>query len=108
MRALLVLTIACLCGWPLRAATTLPEVHGEAFIVVDVHTGRVLGHRNSRAPRAVASTQKLLTALIIAESGNLWETVTIRPEDTTAAPTKLYLKPGQTYSRFELLQALLL
>jgi D-alanyl-D-alanine carboxypeptidase (penicillin-binding protein 5/6) len=108
MRALLVLTLACLCGWPLRAATSLPEVHGEAFIVVDVHTGRVLGHRNSRAPRAVASTQKLLTALIIAESGNLWETVTIRPEDTTAAPTKLYLKAGQTYSRFELLQALLI
>jgi len=107
MRALVVLFAACLGALPLRAATTLPEVHGEAFIVVDVGTGRVLGHRNSRAPRAVASTQKLLTALIIAESGNLWETVTIRPEDTTAAPTKLYLKPGQTYSRFELLQALL-
>ena len=108
MRALFVLLAACLGALPLRAATTLPEVHGEAFIVVDVRTGRVLGHRNSREPRAVASTQKLLTALIIAESGNLWETVTIRPEDTTAAPTKLYLKAGQTYSRFELLQALLL
>ena len=108
MRALVFLLAACLGVLPLRAATTLPEVHGEAFIVVDVRTGRVLGHRNSREPRAVASTQKLLTALIIAESGNLWETVTIRPEDTTAAPTKLYLKAGQTYSRFELLQALLL
>ena len=108
MRALIVLLAVCLGALPLRAATTLPEVHGEAFIVVDVRTGRVLGHRNSREPRAVASTQKLLTALIIAESGNLWETVTIRPEDTTAAPTKLYLKAGQTYSRFDLLQALLI
>ena len=94
-------------GVSARAAGQPPEVHGAAAIVVDVQTGRVLYHKNSRAPRAVASTQKLLTALIIAEEGNLWETVTIKPEDTAAAPTKLYLKAGQTYSRFELLQALL-
>lgn len=84
-----------------------PDVHGAAAILVDVRSGRVLYNKNSRAPRAVASTQKLLTALIVAEDGNLWETVTIKPSDTTAAPTKLYLKPGQKYSRFELLQALL-
>ena len=40
MRALVVLFAACLGALPLRAATTLPEVHGEAFIVVDVGTGR--------------------------------------------------------------------
>jgi D-alanyl-D-alanine carboxypeptidase (penicillin-binding protein 5/6) len=100
---------ACLLalgGADLRAATP-PAVHGAAAIVVDVRSGRVLYNKNSRTPRAVASTQKLLTALIVAESGNLWEMVTIKPSDTTAAPTKLYLKPGQKYSRFELLQALL-
>lgn len=100
---------ACLLalgGADLRAASP-PAVHGEAAILVDVRSGRVLYNKNSRTPRAVASTQKLLTALIVAESGNLWEMVTIKPSDTTAAPTKLYLKAGQKYSRFELLQALL-
>jgi serine-type D-Ala-D-Ala carboxypeptidase (penicillin-binding protein 5/6) len=108
MRALVACFISLLCGLTAWAGGAPPEVHGEAAIVVDVQSGRVLYHKNSRAPRAVASTQKLLTALIIAEEGNLWETVTIKPEDTAAAPTKLYLKAGQTYSRFELLQALLL
>ena len=107
MRLLLACAIACLCGQTIHAAATPPAVHGKAFIVVDVQTGRVLGHRNSREPRAVASTQKLLTALIIAEEGNLEDMVTIKPADTAAAPTKLYLKAGQTYSRYELLQALL-
>ena len=107
MRFLFACAIFCLCSQTIHAAANPPPVHGKAFIVVDVESGRVLGHRNSREPRAVASTQKLLTALIIAEEGNLWETVTIKPEDTAAAPTKLYLKAGQTYSRFELLQALL-
>ncbi len=107
MRLLAACLFFCFGSAPLCAALSPPAVHGEAFIVVDVKSGRVLSHRNSREPRAVASTQKLLTALIIAEEGNLWETVTIKPEDTAAAPTKLYLKAGQTYSRFELLQALL-
>jgi D-alanyl-D-alanine carboxypeptidase (penicillin-binding protein 5/6) len=88
-------------------AVTPPPVHGQAAIVIDVGSGRVLYNKNSRSPRAVASTQKLLTALIVAEEGNLWKTVTIKPSDTSAAPTKLYLKAGQSYSRFELLQALL-
>lgn len=102
------LAAACLlaaAAGVLRAAP--PIVQGEAAIVVDVQSGRVLYNKNSRTPRAVASTQKLLTALIIAEEGNLWQSVRIESSDTTAAPTKLYLKPGQIYSRFELLQALL-
>ena len=108
IRSRVILALACfpaVCAGAFAAAP--PAVHGEAAIVVDVRSGRVLYNKNSRTPRAVASTQKLLTALIVAEEGNLWKTVTIKPSDTTAAPTKLYLKPGQTYSRFELLQALL-
>lgn len=84
-----------------------PQIHGASAILVDVKSGRVLFNKNSRERRAVASTQKLLTALIVAEAGNLWETVTIKPEDTSAAPTKLYLKAGQKYSRQDLLAALL-
>jgi len=109
MRPTGVLAAVCLLafGGGMLHAAPPPNVHGAAAILVDVRSGRVLYNKNSRTPRAVASTQKLLTALIIAEDGNLWEMVTIKPSDTTAAPTKLYLKAGQTYSRFELLQALL-
>ena len=103
-----VLAAFCLLlGGAWSHATAPPDVHGASAILVDARSGRVLYNKNSRTPRAVASTQKLLTALIIAEDGNLWDTVKIHPSDTTAAPTKLYLKAGQTYSRFELLQALL-
>ena len=90
-----------------HAAPPPPKVEGASAIVVDVRSGRVLYNKNSREPRAVASTQKLLTALIVAEAGNLWETVTIMPQDTAVSPTKLYLKSGQKYSRQELLTALL-
>ncbi|MEX1044871.1 MAG: D-alanyl-D-alanine carboxypeptidase family protein [Chthoniobacterales bacterium] len=110
MRVLPALLVFLLSAVPAAAKAKVPppDVHGRSAILVDVQSGRVLFSKNSRERRAVASTQKLLTALIVAESGNLWERVTIKPEDAAAAPTKLYLKAGQAYSRFELLQALLL
>jgi D-alanyl-D-alanine carboxypeptidase (penicillin-binding protein 5/6) len=103
--ALIALVASAFAGW--ASVAPPPKIHGESAILVDVQSGRVLFSKQPREPRAVASTQKLLTALIVAEEGNLWETVTIQPEDTAAAPTKLYLKAGQTYSRYDLLQALL-
>ena len=80
MRApcILLAVLALLAAGPCRAAAPPPQVYGEAVILVDVQSGRVLFHKNSRSPRAVASTQKLLTALIVAEDGNLDAPVTIQ------------------------------
>ena len=57
--------------------------------------------------RAAASTQKLLTALIVAEHGFLDQPVTVQTVDTMADPVKLNIKPGDTYQRIDLLRALL-
>jgi len=57
--------------------------------------------------RAPASTTKLLTGLIVAESGNLDRPVVVQQTDTLAEPVKLNIKPGDTYQRYDLLRALL-
>ncbi len=88
-------------------AGAAPAVSGAAYIVIHAESGKVLSEKNSRERRAVASTQKLLTALIAAESGDLWKPVRILPEAAAAAPTKLYLKSGEVYSRYSLLKSLL-
>src|SRR4051812_43805618 len=46
-----------------------PDVRGEAYIVVDAQSGRVIHEKNADQQRPVASTQKLLTGLIVAEEG---------------------------------------
>jgi serine-type D-Ala-D-Ala carboxypeptidase (penicillin-binding protein 5/6) len=84
-----------------------PSIRGESCIVLDARTGDVLHEKNADKLRPVASTQKLLTALIVAESGDLDEIVTVKPSDTWAEPSKLYLKPGDRYQRYKLLQILL-
>ena len=85
-----------------------PIITAECAILFDANTGKVIYKKNENERRPVASTQKLLTALIIAESGNLSAPVTIDRSDMLAAPTKLYLKAGDTYTRQQLLTALLI
>lgn len=91
---------------PLHAAA-VPEITAKSAILLDANTGKVLYTKNDTAQRAVASTQKLLTALIVAESGDLEKSVKIEAVDTNCEPTKINVKPGQTYSRIQLLNALL-
>jgi D-alanyl-D-alanine carboxypeptidase (penicillin-binding protein 5/6) len=94
----------------LQGSTTVetPELQARSALLFDARTGRVLWRHNENEPMPVASTQKLLTALLVAERGRLDELVTIEPPDTLAAPTKLYLKAGEQYTRRELLHALLI
>jgi len=93
--------------FPVDASGAAPIIQGQSCIVVDARTGEVLHEKNADAARPVASTQKLLTGLIVAESGDLDGTVTVQPSDTWAEPSKLYIKPGDKYQRFKLLQILL-
>ena len=85
----------------------IPATRAAAVMVIDARTGEVLYEKNADERRAPASTQKLLTALVIAEAGYLDRPVTIMPSDTFAEPTKLNLKPGENYRRIDLLRALL-
>jgi D-alanyl-D-alanine carboxypeptidase (penicillin-binding protein 5/6) len=84
-----------------------PRIGASSALLFDARTGKVLYKKNENDARAVASTQKLLTSLIIAEEGDLSHPVEIAQSDTLASPTKLYLKAGEIYTRQQLLTALL-
>ena len=88
-------------------SATPPVVKAASVVVVDVKTGKVLYEKNPDDRRPPASTQKLLTALILSEEGNLDKEVTAEASDTWAEPVVLGLKPGDTYTRRELLTVLL-
>ena len=93
----------------LRAFTPPPpDVKAASVVVIDAATGDVLFQQNPNERRPVASTQKLLTSLIVAEQGNLDKPVVIEPIDEATEPTTLQLKPGTSYTRGYLLQALLI
>lgn len=87
--------------------TRVPNTRAVCVLVVDARSGQVLTEKNADQPRPAASTQKLLTALIVAESGYLNRLVTVEPSDTYAEPVKLGIRAGETYERIDLLRALL-
>jgi D-alanyl-D-alanine carboxypeptidase (penicillin-binding protein 5/6) len=84
-----------------------PATRAASVMVIDARTGEIFYEKNADAARPAASTQKLLTALIVAERGYLDRPVTVQPVDTMAEPVKLNIRPGETYTRIELLRALL-
>src|SRR5438874_5983984 len=85
----------------------VPNTRAYSVMVVDARTGAVLHEKNADQPRPAASTQKLLTALIIAETGYLDRPVRVEQVDTFAEPVRLNIRPGEFYQRIDLLRALL-
>lgn len=84
-----------------------PKITAKAAILVD-GWGRVIYEKNADQRLASASTQKLLLGILISERGNLDGTMTIAEPDTWAEPTVMGIKPGQIYTRSELLKAVLI
>ncbi len=99
------MTIATQVGTVPRKAA--PAIGAPRAIVIDYASGRVLYQKNARTRCAVASTQKLMTALCVMDNGNLTRRFTIAKSDTWVVPTKLGILPGEVYSRRTLLGALL-
>lgn len=87
--------------------SVFPYIAAEAVVLCDAASGRVLYEKNADQIRAIASTQKLLTALIVAEDGGLNSEVCVAASDARCEPTKLGIKAGETYKRYDLLKILL-
>ncbi len=85
----------------------IPRTRAASVLVTDLITGRTLYEKNADEKRPPASTQKLLTALLVAEAGDLDAPVTVQTSDTWAEPVMLYIKAGEVYTRRDLLRVML-
>jgi D-alanyl-D-alanine carboxypeptidase (penicillin-binding protein 5/6) len=94
-------------AFPAEEEHGAPHLSAGSAILLDARTGKIIFELNADQHRPVASTQKLLTSLIVAESGDLDKKVRVEASDTWAEPTMLYVKPGEVYSRYDFLNVLL-
>lgn len=85
----------------------IPQISAERVIVIDTATDEILFEKNPDKHGAIASTTKLLTALLIVEAGDLDKIVTVEQSDTQCAPVRIGLKAGEQYTRRQLLSAML-
>jgi D-alanyl-D-alanine carboxypeptidase (penicillin-binding protein 5/6) len=99
------LVLACTAA-PLFGQTL--NVVAQSAAVVDSYSGDFLFAKNENAKQYPASSTKILTGLIVIESGDLDHLVTVDLADTKVEPSSLGLKPGEQYTRRQLLYGLLL
>ncbi len=79
-----------------------------AGIVIDARDGHVLWSRSPDQPRAIASTTKLMTALLVLERARPGDVYTAPRYNAGAAESRIDLAPGERMTVADLLKALLL
>ncbi len=85
----------------------IPHISAGRCIVIDPETNDVLFEKNADDKGAIASTTKIMTALLVVEAGGLDKIVTVELADTQCAPVRIGLKVGETYTRLHLLTAMM-
>ena len=90
-----------------RAAEAAPQTVAEAFILLDAESGRVLAGREAERELPIASTTKIMTALVAIEDGNLSDMVTVKGKHLKEG-SSMYLRAGETLTLEALLYGLLL
>lgn len=75
---------------------------------MDVDSGRVLYEQNADAKMLIASTTKILTALVAIREGDLNDVVTVSREAAYTEGSSMYLKVGEKLTLETLLYGLLL
>jgi D-alanyl-D-alanine carboxypeptidase (penicillin-binding protein 5/6) len=105
-RAALALAFAFLAiAAPARAA---PSLSARSAIVIEASTGRIVYARGPYEERAIASTTKLMTALLTLRHASLSDVFTAPPYHAGAAESRINLRTGERMKVADLLRALLL
>ena len=83
-------------------------VSAEKAIVLDALTGRVLFEKNADQQSLIASTTKIMTALIVCEQCNVLDRMRIPKEAVGIEGSSMYLREGEVLTIQELLYGLML
>ena len=105
-----VLVVSMLCLPTAQAVgSAVPKISAASAVLMDADSGRVLYEKDSHTRRLIASTTKLMTALVALESGHsLDEVVTVAPQWAGVEGSSIYLAPGEEITLEALLYGLLL
>lgn len=113
----LALSLALAFPVPLLAAPIAPDdvaaeaslsVSAQSAVLIDAASGRVLFEKDAHQRLGMASTTKIMTALVVAESCDLSQTVRIPKAAVGVEGSSVYLVEGEELTVEQLLYALLL
>lgn len=83
-------------------------ISAPSAILIDARTGQVLLDKNSHQRRPIASTTKIMTAILAIEKAKLDDVATTSPGAASVGESESYLSPGEKITIKDLLYAILL
>lgn len=90
------------------AVLAAPETSAQSLVLMHRDTGQILYEKDADTQRLIASTTKIMTALVVLENCDPNETVEILPAYTGIEGSSMYLKAGEKYTVLDLLYGMLL
>ena len=83
-------------------------ISAQKAILTDAQTGRVLYEKDADSRSLIASTTKIMTALVVCEQCNVLDRVKIPREAVGIEGSSMYLREGEVLTVQELLYGLML
>ena len=108
MKRIIAGTAAALLAAVLFLPLPVRAVSAEKAIVMDAVSGRVLYEKNADQRSLIASTTKIMTALIVCERCNVLDRMRIPKEAVGIEGSSMYLREGEILTVQELLYGLML
>ena len=84
------------------------NVSAESAVLIEVSGGRVIYEKNAYSRMPMASTTKIMTALVAIECGDLDRIVSVSEKAVGVEGSSIYLYPGEKLSMRDLIYALML
>ena len=100
-------TSLCICAFCFSVSSA-PEISAKSAVLINADTGETILDYNADERRGMASTTKIMTAIIAIEHGNLDEQYTIPDGAIGVEGSSLYLKSGERMTLRELVTGLML
>ena len=86
----------------------IPTINSRAYVVIDRNSNTVLIGKNENQRKKMASTTKIMTAMIVIENSNLSDTVEVSKKAASTGGSRLGLKTGDKLTVLDLLYGLMM
>ena len=106
--AVLLITVFLLQIFFPISVSAAPSISAKSAVVIDADTGRILYEQDAHTRRGMASTTKIMTAIVALEQASPDMLVTVDPRACGVEGSSVYLYAGEKIKMEALLYALML
>ena len=91
-----------------EANYALPQISAESAVLIEAESGTIVGTKNADERMPMASTTKIMTALVAIEQGDVSRTVAVSPAAVGVEGSSVYLYEGERLTLEDLIYAMML